>query len=170
MPLGINILLDSTTAAALTERLPDAQRPSHTPHSRLVSYGDEVDQTSLIAGLKTIIQTKNWPPLSVGLVGFGLYPGHPCVVWTMPVPIHRLFEWHRRLDAGLLAAAGRHSFEHDGWLPHIHIGFTEFPGDAVEGLASAWIGPIEATMGEIEIVRYRRHGPAEVIFSQRLRY
>jgi hypothetical protein len=168
VPVGVNLLLDGVTAATVTKLLPDSQRAAYPPHCRLATYGDEVDEASLIAGLALIIETETWPPISVGLVGYGIFPGDPSIVWALPVPIHPLFERHRILDAGLLAVTGRHSFEHGGWLPDVDLGITEYPGDAIEVLSAVWNGPIEGTLCELEVVRYQRHMAPKVIFSRKL--
>jgi hypothetical protein len=170
VPIGINLLLDQITAAKVTSLLPDRQRSTYPPHSRLATYNDEVDQDRLIAGLTAIIEADPWPPLSIGLVAYGVFPGDPSIVWALPVPIHQLLDRHRILDAGLLAVTGRQSFEHGGWLPDIDLGMTEFPADAIEALAADWHGPVEGTLCQIEVVRYRRHEPIDVIFSRRLNW
>jgi len=168
MPIGVNLLLDSATAAKITSLLPDRQRASYPPHSRLATYGDDLDEMALSAGLAII--TETWSPICLGLVGYGVFPGDPNILWALPAPIHALLGRHHMLDAGLLAVTGRHSFEYGGWLPDIALGITQFPGDAIEVLASAWRGPIEGTMTEIEVVRYERHKPVQALYRRNLEW
>jgi 2'-5' RNA ligase len=160
--------LDDEFAVAEVERftdgLPDQKSIRPPLHITLATYGDATDIAALDAALEQTV--KDWSQLSISLVGFGIFPGHPSDVWFVPVPIHLLLQLHTEVDTGLLKVAGRHCYEHGIWVPTVSIGQTAYDSDSVEVLVRLYDGPIDVTLDRIELVRTE---PFEIISSRPLR-
>ena len=165
MPIAVIARLDDETIEAqikkLAAGLPDQHIVRSTLHVRLATYGDDADIAALDAALGRAI--RHWTQVSVSLVGFGIFPGAPSDVWMLPVPIHRLLELHREVDAALFEVVGRHCHEFGIWLPTVNIGQTSHDSDSVEVLVRLYEAPIDVTLDRIELVRT---DPFEIIGSR----
>ncbi len=167
MPVAVVLRPDEATTDQITvlaEALPDllaAGHYRHPPHIRLATYGEEVDVAGLDEALARAVCT--WKKLSISLVGIAVFPGEPCGLSLLPIPISGLLERHFIVDEALVQAAGRHCFERGIWTPHLPLACTEFPADAIEVLTSLWKELIEATLDRIDLVRLK---PFETISSR----
>lgn len=153
MPVAVILRLDEATGAQIEimlQALPDQPVRRGPAYIRLATYGDEVDVDGLDNALARAVCT--WKKLSISLVGIGLSPGDLCWLSLLPIPITRLLRCHIAVDEALLDAAGRHCFERGIWTPHVSLGQTAFPGDAIEVLTGLWHEPIEAMLDRIDLV------------------
>ena len=161
MVVGVVLRLDEASArqvAALTKALPDRHSDRNPPHITLASYDDGTDTARLDEALAEVV--SSWTTVSVTLDGIAMFPGEPCELALLPIPITELIRRHIAVDEALTPVADRHCYERGIWSPSLSIGSTDYPADCIEVLTARWGGPIEATLDRIDIVRLL---PFEVI-------
>ena len=171
MPLAIVLRVDAATAGfidAMTYNLPDRPdydpRRSYPPHIRLAVFDDAMDAGDVDAALATA--TGRWQAMPITLVGIGVFPSDPAVVWLAPMPTAELLALHATLRRTLADFAYHPHYEIGGWMPHVVMARTKLLADAVEVLATTWMEPIVGWLDCLDLVRL---DPIEVLSRRPLR-
>jgi hypothetical protein len=154
MPVAVTLRLDAESLQqieGMIEGLPDRYIRRRPTRICLATYGDDVDFGGLDKALGETIET--WRKLSITLVGIAVDPGDLCGLSLLPIPIHKLLEWHIAVDDALYEVAGDQCFERGIWSPNLTLGRTAYPSDAIDALTALWQGPIEASLNRIDLVR-----------------
>jgi 2'-5' RNA ligase len=174
MPYAVTLPLDDAAAAevqrmwrALAEQASadDVIRLGYVPHITLAVLPNTASAAEVEEAAFGV--ADEWTPLLIVLVGLGVFPGSPPVIWAAPVVTADLLTRHAELYSALARFGVHAHYEPGFWVPHVTLskeGATS-AARAIEAADSAWCGPINAMLERVELVRFR---PVEVLRRQAL--
>jgi 2'-5' RNA ligase len=174
MPYAITLLLDDESAArisAMYKRLSNL-RISHDqvslgypPHITLGVLDDAADPQELIDTLSAT--AIDWRPLSVPIVGFGVFPGTPLALWVCPAMTIELLDRYSALCAALPPSRLRDQYRAGRWVPHVTLAKDPSTPSAALAAVQEMELPVHATLHEVQLIQFR---PARVLWQLRLTF
>ncbi|PWT92973.1 MAG: hypothetical protein C5B54_02640 [Acidobacteria bacterium] len=172
MPYAFTMLLDGDSARKIWRmyKVLSARGISHDqvkldypPHITLATFDDRADCRQLIEILS--LTTMNWSPVSIPLVGYGVFPGTPSTLWVCAGMTFDLFQYHLMLCSAVPNGLLREHYQPDRWVPHITL--AKDLSDPSAALAAVLVMelPAYAICAEVNLIHFR---PPRVLWERQL--